>query len=137
VGGFLELVGLVVVRLIRAAALVGDVLALLIHLAPVRTGCTKERAYIASMKSDLRNLAVAQESHFADHGEYAPALERLPPGSFQATTGTTVVLEEGGAVAWKATAIHQRTRYRCSMFVGEATPPRKDAVSGEPGCWAP
>src|SRR3989442_15622170 len=32
---------------------------------------TKEKAYIASMKSDLRNLVTAEEAYFADSIKYA------------------------------------------------------------------
>lgn len=63
---------------------------------------TKEKAYIAAMKSDLRNLATYQESYAADNaGSYAATNAAL---GFTPSTGVTVAISAGPP--WSATAQH-------------------------------
>ncbi len=48
-------------------------LAVAIVFVPKMCGCQpNERAYVASMRSDLLNLSMAQEAHMADHEAYSP-----------------------------------------------------------------
>ena len=35
------------------------------------------RAATATLRSDLRNFLIAQETHYADHGTYAPSLHDM------------------------------------------------------------
>jgi prepilin-type N-terminal cleavage/methylation domain-containing protein len=63
---------------------------------------TKEKAYIAAMKSDLRNLATYEESYAADNaGSYTANQTDL---GFTASTGVTVTIDAGPP--WSATATH-------------------------------
>jgi hypothetical protein len=115
-GGWLYLLGRVALRLFQAALVTGAVAAFFYFFGP-RGGDTKEKAYIAAMKSDLRNLVTAQESFFADHHTFAPSLETLGPSSYQTSVGVTVVIDSGAADGWVATATHAKTRYRCGIYV--------------------
>src|SRR2546430_17209097 len=56
---------------------------------------TKEKAYLASMKSDLRNLVTAEEAYFADSIKYTTTntcTNPAPAGSiaYCVTTGNTL-----------------------------------------------
>jgi prepilin-type N-terminal cleavage/methylation domain-containing protein len=63
---------------------------------------TKEKAYIAAMKSDLRNLATYEESYAADNaGSYTAVQADL---GFTPSTGVTVTIAAGPP--WSATATH-------------------------------
>ncbi|MEX2110968.1 MAG: prepilin-type N-terminal cleavage/methylation domain-containing protein [Gemmatimonadaceae bacterium] len=63
---------------------------------------TKEKAYIAAMKSDLRNLATYEESYAADNaGSYTASQAAL---GFTPSTGVTVTITAGPP--WSATAVH-------------------------------
>lgn len=133
---FLYLLGHLAWRLVQAAAVTAGVIAVIMLVMPGR-GHTKEKAYLATMKSDLRNLLTVQEAYFADHGAYAPTLDQFPPVSYWASAGVMVVVEQATPTGWKATATHNGTKYRCAIFVGDVPPPRKQAVQAEPICWKP
>src|SRR5205807_7085715 len=51
---------------------------------------TKEKTYIAQMKSDLRNLATAEEAFFYDSATYTTSLPAL--NNFSSSTGVTLTI---------------------------------------------
>src|SRR5438552_13423679 len=54
---------------------------------------TKEKAYIASMKSDLRNLVTAEEAYFADSVKYTAAYGAGGVNFVQSTGNTTPAVD--------------------------------------------
>src|SRR5947209_15051828 len=88
-----------------------------------------EKAYLASMKSDLRNLVTAEEAYFADSVKYTSNL-----GTAYATTsgvvGPTITVTADG---WTANVTHTTTTKTCSIYVGSTAlaPANKE---GEPKC---
>lgn len=82
---------------------------------------TRERAYEATMKSDLRNLVVAQEAHFADHLTYARFISSL--GYYVTSSGVSVEIVEANRDGWRAVARHQETLTQCRMAIGSAVAP--------------
>ncbi len=94
-------------------------------------GCsTHAKAYVAAMKSDLRNLATAQEAHYTDHGVYAAAVGDLH--GYSTTTGVHVqVLAKAGG-GWLAVAAHDHSDTVCRIFVGGGVPQR--GTEGQPHC---
>ena len=113
-----------------------QVLAVFIVLAicsPPMSGCTKEKAYIAAMKSDLRNLMSAQEQHRAEQGSYAASLSDV---DFSTSSGVTISIGEVSRAGWNAWAIHGGTRAWCGVFVGNARLYAKVAEAGVPACWS-
>lgn len=91
----------------------------------------RESAYLAAMKSDLRNLVTAQESFFADNVTYTTSLSAL---NFIASTAVTVRVGSATGTGWNATARHAGTSQLCGIFVGSATAPMSGANEGEPKC---
>ena len=76
---------------------------------------TKVPAYRTAMKSDLRNLATAQEWYFGEHGVFASA---FADSFFVPTTGVTaptIMLTPDGYTAWVG---HDLTDITCSIFIG-------------------
>ena len=59
----------------------------------------RQRTEVIKMKSDLRNLVVAQEAYFADHSAYAAELDGL---RFRSSAGVTVTLTARQNNAWGA-----------------------------------
>ena len=100
---------------------------------PYGGGCTKEKAYIAAMKSDLRNLTSAQEQRFADSGTYAPSFS---DSEFRASSGVTISLGEVTRAGWSASAVHRGTEVWCAVFVGDARLFASVAEDGAPACWS-
>lgn len=90
------------------------VIAILASIAIAKFNTSKERAYIAAMKADLRNLATTAESRFEMDGTYANVV--VPQGSPGVTTTITL-----GVTEWSATATHANAPgLTCTLSVGGA-----------------
>jgi hypothetical protein len=81
---------------------------------------TKEKAYIATMKSDLRNLAMGQENHFAEHGLYASDIRSVT--DYATSHGVRVEIVAALPTGWYATAAHELTPVTCAIYYGEGVP---------------
>ena len=92
---------------------------------------TKEKTYVAQMKSDLRNLATAEEAFFYDSIKYTTSLAAL--NNFSPTTGVSiaVVASAGG---WNATASHAQTPRQCYLYSGSGPPIGPATVEGRITC---
>ncbi len=83
---------------------------------------TKEKAYIASMKSDLKNVATSAESHFSDVNTYVGFVPS--PAS---NDGLPITFVPDGAAGWTATATHAAAPgWTCTNRAGSTVP------AGEP-----
>lgn len=133
-GDILFLLGRVAWRLVQATLVTTGVVLTVGLLTPHR-GDTKERAYRAAIRSDLRNLVTAQEAYLKDHQTYAPTLDALGPKLYMKSTGVSVVIEHATAAGFTASGTHPGTPFRCAIFIGEVAPPRAGAQPGAPFCW--
>jgi len=83
---------------------------------------TKEKAYIASMKYDLKNVATSAESHFSDVNTYVGFVPS--PAS---NDGLPILFVADGAAGWTATATHAAAPgWTCTNRAGSTVP------AGEP-----
>jgi hypothetical protein len=99
---------------------------------------TSARTALASATSDLRNLIVAQEAHFAEHARYATDLAAT---QFRASAGHAVRLLRPGTNGYGAELTGPAIAGSCVIFVNlpEAERPRtatekKVFPEGEPAC---
>jgi prepilin-type N-terminal cleavage/methylation domain-containing protein len=78
----------------------------------------KEKAYIASMKTDLRNFAVAEEAYFSDNnGVYAGSTAALG-ANFQMSPSVSIRVGGISTSSWRATASHPLTKKQCRLAMG-------------------
>src|SRR5262245_61260502 len=115
------------------------IIGILAAIAIPKFANTKEKAYLASMKSDLRNMATTQEAYFADWQVYTAGTASNVGGStaavngFVPSAGVTGVAAASGGTGWSSTAGHSGTTKTCSIFIG-VTPVGPATVDGEPKC---
>jgi type II secretion system protein G len=70
---------------------------------------SKSKAYVTTMKMDLRHLLNAEESFFADSSRYTSNLASL---NFRPSTGATPPVINVYAGSWSATNGHTHSRGR-------------------------
>jgi prepilin-type N-terminal cleavage/methylation domain-containing protein len=82
---------------------------------------TKEKAYVGAMKSDLRNLATAEEAFFYDSAKYTTSLAQM--NNFQLSAGVSLASLSTVVGGWSASVQSAYAPNRlCALFSGNAPP---------------
>jgi prepilin-type N-terminal cleavage/methylation domain-containing protein len=93
---------------------------------------TKGKAHAAALRTDLRNLATAEESFFYSNGHYTLALDSVP---FKGSPGVVVTLSEASTTGWSANATHPESYpLKCAVFMGNASPVAPATSEGVISC---
>ena len=93
---------------------------------------TKGKANAAALKSDLRNLASAQEAYFYDHNTYATDAATL---GFNTSPGVVLTFIGSTASGWSARATHPASYpLTCALYQGNVAVATPASVEGLIGC---
>ncbi len=126
--------GFTLIELLIVVVIIG----ILAAIAIPKFAGTKSKAYVAAMKSDLKNLVTAQESYFSDASTYGAVANLTGAGVWAATTGVTAAVTAPTATGYAATATHAGATgtTACGVYVGTGTSPNAAVtVEGEVACW--
>ena len=97
-------------------------------IAIPRLAETKGKAFETAIKSDLRNLASAEEAYLFDHESYTANLTSL---TSQASPGVVISITNASASGWSAIATHpQSFPLTCAFFTGNVPAQAPATVEG-------
>jgi len=121
--------GFTLIELLIVVVIIG----LLATIAIPKFANTKEKAFVGAMKSDLRNLATAEETFFYDSAHYTTSFAQM--NNLTPSAGVTVVVNQATPSGWSATATSAYAPARqCALFSGAATPVPPATVEGRITC---
>jgi prepilin-type N-terminal cleavage/methylation domain-containing protein len=130
--------GFTLIELLIVVVIIG----ILAAIAIPKFANTKEKAVLAGMKSDLRNLVTAQEAYFSDNQTYAPAIGAAQAAgvvAFVPSANNVITLSTVTAAGWAGEATNatlKGTITKCGIFVGSGTAPNGAVKSeGAPACY--
>ena len=121
--------GFTLIELLIVVVIIG----LLAAIAIPKFSNTKEKAYIAAMKSDLRNLATAEEAFFYDSSKYTKSFILLSNFSPSAGVNLQVVQATGSGWSASTTSLYAPGRL-CALYSGSAAPVAPATSEGRISC---
>jgi prepilin-type N-terminal cleavage/methylation domain-containing protein len=120
--------GFTLIELLIVVVIIG----ILAAIAIPKFSATREKAYFAAMKSDLKNLASQQEIYYSDTYAYTTDAADL---GFVNSDGVLVAIPGATGSGWSASAYHQAlgTTEGCAIYYGTATAPTSPTTPSQPG----
>ncbi|HSE26951.1 MAG TPA: prepilin-type N-terminal cleavage/methylation domain-containing protein [Gemmatimonadales bacterium] len=111
--------GFTLIELLIVVVIIG----VLASIAIPKFSATKEKAYLAKMKGDLRNLMTAQEGYSADNFAYYGGAVPSLALAYNPSGGVVITIVQAVPGGWSATAaMPALTGKTCAVFTGTAAP---------------
>jgi type IV pilus assembly protein PilA len=109
--------GFTLIELLIVVVIIG----ILAAIAIPKFAATKDKAKLASVKSDLRNIETAEEAYFSDTQAYATQAQLSTANLFNPTIPNTAVVTVNGTVGYTAVVTNATISNgptSCSVTVG-------------------
>ncbi|MEP7087426.1 MAG: prepilin-type N-terminal cleavage/methylation domain-containing protein [Gemmatimonadota bacterium] len=120
--------GFTLIELLIVVVIIG----ILASIAIPKFASTKSQAFLAAMRSDLRNLATAEEGYYYSNSAYSSNLTQL---NFLTSTGVTVTVPEATAGGWSGSATHiSLGAEKCTVYFGTAAAVAPSTLEGRITC---
>jgi type IV pilus assembly protein PilA len=108
------------------------IIGILAAIAIPKFSNTKGQAFLAAMRSDLRNLATAEEGYYYSNSSYSSNLSQL---NFLSSSGVTISVPEATPGGWSASATHAALgAEKCTVYFGTATAVAPSTLEGRITC---
>jgi len=119
--------GFTLIELLIVVVIIG----ILAAIAIPKFSATREKAYFAAMKSDLKNLASAQEIYYMDVYSYTTDTDSL---AFTNSAGVTTTIT-ANATGWSGASTHAAlgASEGCALYYGDITVPTSPTTPGNAG----
>ncbi|MFQ5536166.1 MAG: type IV pilin protein [Gemmatimonadota bacterium] len=106
--------GFTLIELLIVVVIIG----ILASIAIPKFQSVRERAYLAAMRADLRNLANIQDVYYNDNYTYSTNMTAL---GFDNTEGVNITIVSGTNTGWSASATHSALAGAvCAIYHGGA-----------------
>lgn len=121
--------GFTLIELLIVVVIIG----ILAAIAIPKFSSTREKAFFATMKTDLKNLATMQEVYHNTHYTFSTVHTDL---QFVQSEGVTVSIGEASGTGWSAVATHVAfgTAESCAVYHGKAAPVAPATVVSQMTC---
>jgi type IV pilus assembly protein PilA len=128
--------GFTLIELLIVVVIIG----ILAAIAIPKFATSKQKAYVDSMRADLRNLETAEEAYFFDNATYADPNFLIANLSYHTSAGNTFSAKNIQSSGWTASMVNSfvpatASPHTCAVWIGGATAPfPQDSLEGAPGC---
>ncbi len=114
--------GFTLIELLIVVVIIG----ILASIAIPKFNASREKSFVSTMKTDLKNLATYQEIHHNDVYAYSTSLSTL---DMEPSNGVTITINEATGAGWAATAVHAGLgAEHCGLYQGKPA-----ETGGDPG----
>lgn len=118
------------IEMLVVIAIVG----ILTAIAFPKFSMAKEKALLARMGSDLRNLMQSQEAYFNEHHTYYAGALPSPDLVYAPSDNVTVTVVAATDAGWSAKSTSGLTAHSCAVFMGDAAPVAPATVEARVVC---